>query len=125
MQSTREGRPDTRLQTGALKQTPCKKKKSSKAQSGQEKKKSGGKGKASSKSPVKGKGKAVASTNCVCYEGEGSITQEDAARQAGDHSDGPGRVGLGSEHKPGVANPPARRSGTRRKFGGDCRISAG
>ena len=75
MQSTRADRPDTRLQTGALKRTPGKKKKSSKAQSGHEKKKSGGKGKASSKSPVKspakGKGKAVASTSASVAKGKG------------------------------------------------------
>ena len=63
--STRDGRPDTRLQTGALKATPRKPKKAGKAKAAVEGKviKKSGKGKASkkspSKSPAKGKGKAA------------------------------------------------------------------
>ena len=65
--STRDGRPDTRLQTGALKPTPAKPKKSGKSKAATEgkesKAKKGSKSKAvkksPAKSPAKGKGKAV------------------------------------------------------------------
>ena len=77
MQSTRADRPDTRLQTGALKQTPRKPKKSGKAQSGHEKKKAG-KGKAASKSPAKGKGKASASTSATAVKGKGRSPKKPA-----------------------------------------------
>ena len=77
MQSTRAERPDTRLQTGALKPTPRKPKKSGKARSGHETKKSG-KGKATSKSPAKGKGKATTTASTSAGKGKGRSPKKPA-----------------------------------------------